>query len=106
MQAYSLRTESRTSPEKCGRSFTVDPAWGYVPTFCKECRQQLSKEKETKQRQGAPHDVKRRCKACGQFFSFPSDTASYPSYCPNCRKRHQAEMKEKYSRKKQNGGRE
>ena len=86
--------------KKCGRTFTVDPSWEYVPTFCRDCKQQLVKEKETKQRAGALHDVRRKCKACGKFFTFPSDAAHYPTYCPDCRKRHQAAMKEKYSRKK------
>ncbi len=86
--------------KKCGKTFTVDPAWGYVPTFCKDGRQRRAKEKEMKQRAGALREIKRKCKACGKFFTFPSDTARYPSYCPDCRKRHQAAMKEKYSRKK------
>ena len=85
--------------KKCGKTFTVDPSWGYVPTFCKDCKQQLVKEKEREQRAGELREIKRKCKACGKFFTFPSDTARYPSYCPNCRKRHQAAMKEKYSRK-------
>lgn len=86
--------------KKCGKTFTVDPAWGFVPTFCKDCRQQIDREKETKQRKGALRDIKRQCKACGKFFTFPSDTARYPTYCPDCRKRRQAAQKEKYSRKK------
>ena len=86
--------------KKCGKTFTVDPAWGYVPTFCKDCKQELAKEKETRQRAGNLRDIRRQCKACGKFFTFPSDTARYPTYCPDCRKRHQAKMKEKYSRKK------
>ncbi len=86
--------------KKCGKSFTVDPAWGYVPNFCKDCRQQLSKEKETRQRAGELKDITRKCKTCGKFFTFPSNAASYPTYCPDCRKRNQAAKKEKYSRKK------
>ena len=109
-----LRPEEETEPapapkapeklkktcKKCGKTFTVDPAWGYVPTFCKDCKQQLAKEKEMKQRAGELRDIKRQCKACGKVFTFPSDTASYPVYCPDCRKRNQAAKKEKYSRKK------
>ena len=53
--------------KKCGKAFSVDPAWGYVPTFCKDCKQQLAKEKEIRQRSGALRDVKRKCKACGEF---------------------------------------
>ena len=86
--------------KKCGKAFTVDPAWGFVPTFCKDCRRQMSAEKEQRQRAGAPHEITRKCKACGRFFTFPSDAASYPVYCPACRKQRQAAMKEKYSRKK------
>ena len=85
--------------KRCGKTFTVDPAWGFVPTFCKDCKQQLAKEKELRQRRGALRDIKRQCKACGKFFTFPSDTAHYPTYCPDCRKRHQSAMKAKYSRK-------
>ena len=68
--------------KKCGKAFTVDPAWGFVPTFCKNCRQQMDKEKEIRQRAGSPREIKRKCKACGKFFSFPSDTPNYPTYCP------------------------
>lgn len=90
----------RKTCKKCGKAFTVDPSWGYVPTFCKDCKQELAKEKETRQRAGDLREIKRKCKACGKFFTFPSDTVPYPTYCPDCRKRHQAQMKEKYSRKK------
>lgn len=86
--------------KKCGKTFTVDPAWGYVPTFCKDCKQQMAKEKELRQQAGELKDIRRKCKACGKFFTFPSDTARYPTYCPDCRKRNQAAKKEKYSRKK------
>jgi predicted Zn-ribbon and HTH transcriptional regulator len=86
--------------KNCGKTFTVDPAWGFVPTFCKDCKQQMAKEKETRQRAGALREIKRKCKDCGKFFTFPSDTARYPVYCPDCRKRNQAAKKEKYSRKK------
>ena len=86
--------------KQCGKTFTVDPAWGYVPTFCKDCKQRLAKDKEMKQRAGDLKEIKRKCRECGKFFTFPSDTARYPTYCPNCRRRHQAKMKEKYSRKK------
>ena len=78
---------------QCGKTFTVDPAWGFVPTFCKDCRQKMAKEKEAAQRKGPLRDIRRTCKACGKFFSFPSDTLHYPSYCPDCRKRHQSAMK-------------
>ena len=86
--------------KKCGKAFSVDPAWGFVPTFCKDCRQQIGQEKEMKQRAGALRDIRRQCKACGRFFTFPSDTERYPTYCPDCRRRRQAEQKAKYSRKK------
>ena len=84
--------------KKCGKAFTVDPAWGFVPNFCKDCRRQIDKEKEVRQRRGALRDIRRQCKACGKFFTFPSDTNPYPTYCPDCRKRRQAVQKEKYSR--------
>ena len=83
--------------KKCGKAFTVDPAWGFVPTFCRECRQQLTKEKEKKQRSGPLRDIRKECKACGKVFTFPSDTPIYPTYCPACRKRSRAAMREKYS---------
>ena len=86
--------------KSCGKSFSVDPAWGFVPTFCKECRQRMDKEKEMKQKAGELRDIKRQCKACGKFFTFPSNTGIYPTYCPNCRKRRQQAQKEKYARKK------
>ena len=99
-QAPAEPQKIKKACKKCGKTFTVDPAWGYVPTFCKDCKQELAKEKETRQRAGNLREIKRQCKACGKFFTFPSDTARYPTYCPDCRKRHQAEMKKKYSHKK------
>ena len=39
--------------KKCGKAFTVDPAWGFVPTFCKDCRQQLKKEKDADRSAGS-----------------------------------------------------
>ena len=56
------------------------------------------KEKEEKQRAGAPRKIKRKCRECGRIFTFPNTLEHYPTYCPNCRKKHQAEMKEKYRR--------
>ncbi len=86
--------------KSCGKTFSYDPKAGFVPNFCKECKQRMVKEKEEKQKSGAEREIKRKCRECGKFFTFPSTTARYPSYCSNCRKRHQAEMKAKYQRKK------
>ena len=101
----AVRPESQPAPrprktcKSCGKSFSYDPSWDHIPNYCKDCRQKLTREKEEKQRAGAPRKITRKCKACGQFFTFPNTLARYPSYCNNCRKRHQAEMKAKYSRK-------
>ena len=89
----------RKKKKKCGKMFSYDPAWEFVPNYCKECKKQFAREKEEKQRAGAPRKVKRKCKECGKFFTFPNTLAHYPNYCPNCRKTHQAAMKAKYSRK-------
>ena len=86
--------------KKCGKSFSVDPSLGYVPNFCRDCKQQLLKEKEQKQRAAAAKEVRRKCKACGKFFTFPGDAVSYPTYCPACRRGRRDAMKEKYSRRK------
>lgn len=86
--------------KQCGKTFTVDPSWGFVPTFCKDCKQKMAKGKELAQREGPRRDIKRKCKTCGRFFTFPSDALHYPTYCPNCRKRRQTAMKEKYKRTK------
>ena len=67
----------RKACKKCGKMFSYDPAWEFVPNYCKECKKQFAREKEEKQRAGAPRKVKRKCKECG----------------------HQAAMKAKYSRK-------
>ena len=83
----------------CGKTFSVDPSWDYIPNYCKECKKKFAQEKEAKQRAGAPRKIRRKCKACGNYFSFPNTLEHFPNYCPNCRKRHQAEMKAKYSRK-------
>ncbi len=85
--------------KKCGKMFSYDPAWNFVPNYCKDCKKQFAQEKEEKQRAGAPRRIRRKCRECGNFFSFPNTVAHYPNYCPNCRKKHQAAMKEKYSRK-------
>ena len=85
----------------CGKTFSVDPSWEFVPNYCKECKQKFVKEKEEKQRAGTPRKIKRKCRECGNFFTFDSTLARYPSYCPNCRKRHKEAQKAKYSRKKE-----
>ena len=87
--------------KKCGKMFSYDPAWEFIPNYCKSCKKQFAEEKEQKQRAGAPRKIKRKCKGCGKFFTFPNTIAHYPNYCPNCRKTHQAAMKAKYSRKKE-----
>ena len=89
----------RKACKKCGKMFSYDPAWEFVPNYCKECKKQFAREKEEKQRAGAPRKIKRKCKACGNYFTFPNTLEHYPNYCSNCRKKHQAQMKEKYSRK-------
>ena len=85
--------------KECGKMFSYDPGWEFVPNYCKDCKQKFKKEKEEKQRAGAPRKIKRKCKECGNFFTFPNTLAHYPSYCPNCRKRHKEAQKAKYSRK-------
>ena len=92
--------------KKCGKTFSYDASWDFIPNYCKDCKQQFAREKEEKQRAGAPRKIKRKCKECGNFFTFPSTLPHYPNYCSNCRKRHQAAMKEKYGakgRKQQTG---
>ena len=89
--------------KKCGKTFSYDPAWDHIPNYCKDCRQQFAREKEEKQRAGAPRKIKRKCRECGKFFTFPSTLPHYPNYCSNCRKAHQASMKAKYNRKKSAG---
>ena len=86
--------------KNCGKLFSYDPSWDHIPNFCKECKQQFTKEKEEKQRAGEPRKIRRKCKQCGKFFTFPSTLAHYPNYCSNCRKQHQAAMKAKYNQKK------
>ena len=89
----------RKACKKCGKLFSYDPSWDFIPNYCKDCKKQFAQEKEERQRAGAPRKIRRKCKECGNFFSFPNTIAHYPSYCPNCRKRHQAAMKQKYTRK-------
>lgn len=85
--------------KKCGKTFSYDPSWEFIPNYCKDCKKQFAQEKEEKQRAGAPRKIKRKCKECGKYFTFPNTLAHYPNYCPNCRKTHQAAMKARYSRK-------
>lgn len=89
----------RKACKKCGKMFSYDPSWEFIPNYCKDCKKQFTQEKEEKQRAGAPRKIKRKCRECGKFFTFPNTIAHYPNYCPNCRKAHQAAMKAKYSRK-------
>jgi len=94
-------TRLKKACKECGKMFSYDPSWEFVPNYCKDCKQKFKKEKEEKQRSGAPRKIKRKCKECGNFFTFPNTLAHYPSYCPNCRKRHKEAQKAKYSRKKE-----
>ena len=94
-------TRQKKACKACGKMFSYDPSWDFVPNYCKECKQKFVKEKEEKQKAGAPRKIKRKCKECGSFFTFDSTLARYPSYCPNCRKRHKEAQKAKYSRKKE-----
>ena len=97
----------RKTCKKCGKTFTVDPYWEHIPNYCKDCRQKFAREKEERQRAGAPRKIKRTCKSCGRVFTFPNTLEHYPNYCPNCRKAHQAAMKEKYGnpvKRKKNEG--
>lgn len=89
----------RKACKKCGKMFSYDPSWEFIPNYCKDCKKQFTQEKEEKQRAGAPRKIKRKCRECGKFFTFQNTIAHYPNYCPNCRKTHQAAMKAKYSRK-------
>ena len=85
--------------KKCGKQFTYDPSMGFVPNYCKNCKEQAVREKEEKQRAGAPREIRRKCRDCGKFFTFPNTLPNFPKTCPNCRKAHQAAMKNRYSRK-------
>ena len=90
----------------CGKTFSVDPSWEHIPNYCKACKQRFAKEKEEKQRAGAPRKIRRTCRQCGKVFTFPNTLEHYPNYCPNCRKAHQAAMKEKYAAKSRSGKQE
>ena len=94
-------TRQKKACKKCGKMFTYDTTWDFIPNYCKDCKKEFAREKEEKQRAGAPRKIKRKCKECGNFFTFPNTLAHYPSYCPNCRKRHKEAQKAKYSRKKE-----
>ncbi len=85
--------------KKCGKMFSYDPSWNFIPNYCKDCKKEFAREKEEKQRAGGPRKIRRKCKECGKYFMFPNTLEHYPNYCPNCRKAHQAAMKAKYSRK-------
>ena len=63
----------------CGKQFSYDPSWDFVPNYCKECKQKFVKEKEEKQRAGTPRKIKRKCRECGNYFMFDSTLARYPS---------------------------
>ena len=93
------QTRLKKTCKNCGKTFSYDPNWEHIPNYCKECKQQFIREKEEKQRAGAPRKIKRKCRECGNFFVFPSTLEHYPSYCPKCRKAHQAAQKDKYARK-------
>ena len=97
-------TRQKKACKKCGKMFTYDTTWDFIPNYCKDCKKQFAQEKEEKQRAGAPRKIKRKCKECGNFFTFPNTIAHYPNYCPNCRKRHQAAQKAKYAGKGKKDG--
>ena len=96
--AEAQGTKRKKACKKCGKMFTYDITWEFIPNYCKDCKKQFAREKEERQRAGAPRKIKRKCKECGNFFTFPNTIAHYPSYCPNCRKRHKEAQKAKYSR--------
>ena len=98
-EAEKLSVRPKKACKKCGKMFSYDPSWDFIPNYCKDCRKKFAEEKEARQRAGAPRRIKRKCRECGNYFTFPNTLAHYPNYCSNCRKRHQAAMKEKYSRK-------
>jgi hypothetical protein len=52
----------RKACKKCGKMFSYDPSWEFIPNYCKDCKKQFTREKEEKQRAGAPRKVKRKCK--------------------------------------------
>ncbi len=89
-------TRQKKACKKCGKMFTYDTTWDFIPNYCKDCKKQFAQEKEEKQRAGAPRKIRRKCRECGNFFTFPNTIPHYPNYCPNCRKRHQAAQKAKY----------
>lgn len=101
LEAPEKAARQKKTCKGCGKQFSYDPSWDFVPNYCKECKQKFVKEKEEKQRAGAPRKIKRKCRECGNYFTFDSMLARYPSYCPNCRKRHKEAQKAKYSRKKE-----
>ena len=103
--AKAAKTPARLQKtcKKCGKTFSYDPSWEFIPNYCRDCKKQFAQEKEEKQRAGAPRKIKRKCRECGKFFTFPNTIPHYPNYCPNCRKAHQAAQKAKYSRKAGNG---
>lgn len=80
---------------KCGQPVFYYENWEHTPNYCKACKRQFDKEKENKQRSGAPRKIVRKCKQCGKSFSFPSTIAHYPNYCRDCRERFKVVKKEK-----------
>ncbi len=98
-ETRSASARPKKACKKCGKMFSYNPGWDFIPNYCKDCKKQFALEKEEKQRAGEPRKIKRKCRECGKFFTFPNTIAHYPNYCPNCRKAHQAAMKAKYSRK-------
>ena len=103
VQTKAGNTRQKKTCKACGKTFSYDPSWEFIPNYCKDCKQKFVKEKEEKQRAGAPRKIRRKCRECGNYFAFPNTLEHYPNYCPNCRKKHQAAMKAKYSRKGKQG---
>ena len=103
-EAEKLSVRPKKACKKCGKMFSYDPSWDFIPNYCKDCKKQFAIEKEEKQRAGAPRKIRRKCRECGKFFTFPNTIPHYPNYCPNCRKTHQAAMKAKYNRKPEKKG--
>lgn len=99
--AKAENTRQKKPCKACGKMFSYDPSWDFIPNYCKDCKQRFAREKEEKQRAGAPRKIKRKCRECGKVFTFPNTLPHYPSYCPDCRKRHKAAQKAKYSRQKE-----
>ena len=72
-EAAKAPTRLQKTCKKCGKTFSYDPSWEFIPNYCKECKKQFAQEKEEKQaKRKADHAKGGDPTSCKLHDAFPS----------------------------------